>query len=121
MMRLLSPGGTTLPADVDKYLLPHEQQVITVRTHPAVVVGPVALAVAGLVTAIVLSVSGGFSHDARLIVWLVWGLLMLYLLFRATGWAVSYFVITSERLLVVKGVLARDVSMIPLTMVKGLK
>src|SRR5215470_14264030 len=81
MMRLLSPGVTP-PADVDKYLLPHEQQVITVRTQPAVLLGPVILAVAGLVTAIVLS---------------------------------------SERLLVVKGVLARDISMIPLTMVKGLK
>jgi hypothetical protein len=29
----ISPG-TSLSANVDKYLLPHEQEVITVRKHP---------------------------------------------------------------------------------------
>jgi hypothetical protein len=111
-MRLISPG-TAPPADVDRYLLPFEQEVITVRFHPASLIGPAALAVAGLVTAIVLTGLRGFSYDARLVVWLVCGLLMLYLVLRVVNRSVSYFVVTSERLLVLKGVLARDISMIP--------
>ena len=43
-MRLISPGANP-PADVDRYLLPHEQEVITVRKHPAVLLAPVAWAV----------------------------------------------------------------------------
>ena len=48
-MRLISPGANP-PADVDRYLLPHEQEVITVRKHPAVLLAPVAWAVIGVVT-----------------------------------------------------------------------
>ena len=51
-MRLISPGANP-PADVDKYLLPHEQEVITVRKHPAVLLAPLAWAVLGLIVAAV--------------------------------------------------------------------
>jgi len=46
-MRLIAAGGTP-PMDVNKYLLPHEQQVITVRRHPAVLLGPALLTLGGL-------------------------------------------------------------------------
>ena len=38
-MRLITPRNAG-PASVNKYLLPHEHQVITVRKHPAVLIGP---------------------------------------------------------------------------------
>ena len=53
-MRLIAPGGLA-PAEVNKYLLPHEQQVITVRRHPAVLMGPALLTLGGLIAAVVLS------------------------------------------------------------------
>ena len=41
-MRLIAPRNAG-PAAVNKYLLPHEHQVITVRKHPAVLIGPIAM------------------------------------------------------------------------------
>jgi len=63
-MRLISPGANP-PADVDRYLLPHEQEVITVRKHPAVLLAPVAWAVVGLVIAAVgipIQIAGGADY-----------------------------------------------------------
>ena len=55
-MRLVSTGNNP-PREVDKYLLLHERehQVITVRMHPAVLLVPVAIALGGLIVAVVLN------------------------------------------------------------------
>ena len=50
----------TVPASIYRVLLPHERRVITVRFHPAVLIKPVALALAGL------AVAGLLSTIARL-------------------------------------------------------
>ena len=70
-MRLLSPGANP-PADVDKYLLPHEHEVITVRKHPAVLLAPVAWAVIGLIIAAVLS-DTLLRHSSGL-TWIIWAI-----------------------------------------------
>jgi uncharacterized membrane protein YdbT with pleckstrin-like domain len=116
-MRLISPG-TTPPADVDKYLLPHEQQVITVRRHPAVLIGPIVVTVLGLAAAIVLS-DTLLAHQstALLIVWLIWGVLLLRLILKAFAWAVDYFVVTSHRMILTSGIITRKVAMMPLVKV----
>ena len=63
-MRLIAPRNSG-PAAVNKYLLPHEHQVITVRKHPAVLIGPIAIALAGLLIALVLGTTVlRHSHDA---------------------------------------------------------
>ena len=46
----------TVPASIYRVLLPHERRVITVRFHPAVLIKPVALALAGLAVAGLVSV-----------------------------------------------------------------
>ena len=116
-MRLLSPGATP-PADVDKYLLPHEQQVITVRRHPATLLAPVAWAAGGLILAAVLS-DTFLKHQstALLIVWLIWGLVFLRFLWYAFQWAVDYFIVTSHRFILTSGVFSRRVAMMPLAKV----
>ena len=43
------------PAAVSKYLLPNEQQVIHTRRHPAILIGPSLLTLAGLLVAALLS------------------------------------------------------------------
>jgi membrane protein YdbS with pleckstrin-like domain len=116
-MRLISPGGSP-PADVDKYLLPHEQQVITVRRHPAVLAGPILLTVAGLIAAAVLSDTILQNQGAALwIVWLIWGILLLRLIFKTFAWAVDYFVVTSHRMILTSGFITRKVAMMPLVKV----
>src|SRR5215472_13018875 len=116
-MRLISPG-TAPPADVDKYLLPHEQQVITVRMHPAVLLGPIAWAAGGLILAAVLS-DTVLKHQTTLtlIAWLAWGLVFLRFLWKAFQWAVDYFVVTSHRFILTSGVFNRKVAMMPLAKV----
>jgi hypothetical protein len=109
----LAPTSDMVPLGVNKYLLPHERQVITVRSHPAVLMGPVGAAVGGFIAAIVLSIVANFSGTALLIMWLVWVLLVLYALLKILIWYVSYFVVTSYRMLVVKGVFTRDIVMVP--------
>jgi uncharacterized membrane protein YdbT with pleckstrin-like domain len=116
-MRLISPGANP-PADVDRYLLPHEQEVITVRMHPAVLLAPVAWAVIGLVLAAVLS-DTLLRHNSALtwIVWAIWGLVFLRFLWAAINWAVDYFVVTSHRFILTSGLFSRKVAMMPLAKV----
>jgi uncharacterized membrane protein YdbT with pleckstrin-like domain len=116
-MRLISPGANP-PADVDRYLLPHEQEVITVRKHPAVLLAPVAWAVIGLIIAAVLS-DTVLRHDSGLtwIVWAIWGIVFLRFLWAAINWAVDYFVVTSHRFIETTGLLSRKVAMMPLAKV----
>lgn len=116
-MRLISPGANP-PADVDRYLLPHEQEVITVRKHPAVLLGPVAWAVIGLIIAAVLS-DTVLRHQSGLtwIIWALWGVVFLYFLWQAINWAVDYFVVTSHRFILTTGLLNRKVAMMPLAKV----
>ena len=116
-MRLISPGANP-PSDVGKYLLPHEQEVITVRKHPAVLLAPVAWAVLGLVAAALLSETL-FRHSSTLtwLVWAAWGLVFLRFLWAALNWAVDYFIITSRRFIETSGVFTRNVAMMPMVKV----
>jgi uncharacterized membrane protein YdbT with pleckstrin-like domain len=116
-MRLLTPGDTA-PNLVNKYLLPHEQQVITVRKHPAVLVGAIALVVGGLVLAAVLSaLIGRHSGYALLAMWLAWAGLLIYFIVRVIEWFQNYFVVTSQRMLLTSGLVTRKVAMMPLVKV----
>jgi len=118
-MRLISAGNNP-PREVDKYLLLHERehQVITVRMHPAVLLSPVAIALAGLIAAVVLN--GTLLRDLPFIMMLVWvGWLILFLraLWLAATWSIEYFVVTSQRMILTSGLLTRKVAMMPLNKV----
>jgi len=106
------------PASVDRYLLPREVRVATVRRHPAVLLVPSAQAVGGLLVAAVLSATLLRSHTLFAgIVWAGWVVLLVNLIWKAINWAVDYFVITSERILLTSGLFTRSVAMMPLSKV----
>ena len=112
------PASDTVPAAVNKYLLPHERQVITVRFHPAVLIRPVAetllgLAAAGLLTTTVAHGNG----TVILVVWILWAVLVLRLGLRIWNWLEDYFVVTSQRLMLATGIITRKVNMMPLSKV----
>lgn len=114
VMRLL-PGGSTVPTTVHKYLLPHEEQVITVRKHHAVLIGPVAAVLAGLIVAALLSTTIARKVDvAMAVIWVAWGVLLAWMLYKALEWSVTYFVVTSQRMLLITGLVTRKVGMMPL-------
>jgi membrane protein YdbS with pleckstrin-like domain len=109
-------SGSASPVAINKYLLPREVQVATVRQHPAVLIPPSALTLAGLLAAGILNAT--VLHDtAGLVLWLAWLLLLLRLIWKALNWSVDYFVVTSERLLLTRGLLTRQVNMMPLSKV----
>lgn len=116
-MRLVTPGATA-PTIVSKYLLPHEEQVITTRKHVAILIRPITYVVVGLIIAGLLTefVSKG-NGIALLVIWVAWALLLCYLLFETLNWLVNYFVVTSQRMLLTSGFITRKVAMMPLVKV----
>ena len=114
----LAPNTDTVPGSVNKYLLPHERQVVSVHQHPAVLIWPVfevliALAIAGWVSS---SIAHG-NDTVILVIWILWALLLLRLLWKVFEWSENYFVVTSQRLLLAEGFFTRTVNMMPLTKV----
>jgi membrane protein YdbS with pleckstrin-like domain len=116
-MRLV-PNNDTVPASINRYLLPHERQVITVHQHPAVLIGPIFQVLLGLAIAGWLSdaVAKG-NGTVILVIWLLWALVLLRLLSKVFEWYENYFVVTSQRMLLAQGVVTRKVNMMPLTKV----
>jgi uncharacterized membrane protein YdbT with pleckstrin-like domain len=117
MMRL-APNTDTVPARINRYLLPHERQVISVHQHPAVLIRPVlevlvGLAIAGWVTS---SIAHG-NNTVILVIWILWALLVLRLMWKVFDWWENYFVITSQRLLLSQGFVTRKINMMPLSKV----
>jgi membrane protein YdbS with pleckstrin-like domain len=114
----LAPNTDTVPSSVNRYLLPHERQVISVHQHPAVLIWPIFLVVIGLAVAGWLSSSVAHGNNsALLVIWLLWGILLLWLAWKVVQWLFDYFVITSQRLLLVKGFPYRRANMMPLAKV----
>lgn len=116
-MRLV-PNTDTVPASVNRYLLPHERQVITVHQHPAVLIRPifevlVGLAIAGWLTTVFAKNNG----IALLVIWILWGVLFLRLAVKVFEWGETYFVVTSQRFILATGLLTRKVNMMPLSKV----
>ena len=116
-MRLV-PNTDTVPASVNRYLLPHERQVITVHQHPAILIKPIFWVLIGLAIAGWLSnsVANG-NGTVILILWILWGVLLLNLAVRVWAWAVTYFVVTSQRFVLASGIVTRNVNMMPLAKV----
>jgi uncharacterized membrane protein YdbT with pleckstrin-like domain len=116
-MRLV-PSSDTVPTSVNKYLLPHERQVITVRQHPAVLIRRIVEALVGLALAGFLSgtVANGNNY-AILVIWGLWAVLLVRLIMKVFEWSVNYFVVTSQRMLLASGIITRKVNMMPLAKV----
>lgn len=116
-MRLMTPGDSA-PASVNRYLLPHEDRVITVRRHPAVLLGPMGEVLGGLILAGVLTntVAQG-SSILTSVVWWAWLLLLVRFVWKLSEWAVEYLIITKTRMLLTSGLVTRKVAMMPLAKV----
>jgi len=116
-MRLV-PNTDAVPASVNKYLLPHERQVITVHQHPAILIRPIFEVLIGLAIAGWLSSSVAHGNNtAILVIWVLWGLLVLRLAVKVFEWVETYFVVTSQRFILATGIVTRKVNMMPLAKV----
>lgn len=114
-MRIPAAG----PADVQRYLLPHERRVVSVRQHPAVLMGAAALTLGGLIIAAALNTTVLRHEPATVknVIWLAWLLLLLRLGWKVGEWAVTYFIVTSSRMIQTSGLVTRKVAMMPMSKV----
>jgi len=113
-----TPNADNVPAQVNRYLLPHERQVITVHQHPAVLIKPVGFLLGGLILAAWLSLEVAHGNSDVIIgIWAAFGVLLAWTIGKIVDWWMNYFVVTSQRMLLAQGILVRKVNMMPLTKV----
>lgn len=116
-MRLV-PGTDTVPNAVNKYLLPHEHQVITVRLHPAILLPQMAMATGGLLAAVAVIPLMQGNVSLELTVWLLTGILWAQLIWAAARWPRLYFIVTGRRIIFVSGLFTTRTTQTPLEDVK---
>lgn len=117
-MRLINPGDGA--SAVSRYLLPHENQVITMRQHPFALLPSAATFVGSLIVAMSAPVISHGRHLSVAIAWSLTALLALELLLAIVRWSKSYLVITNQRLLVFSGRFPNNVNIMPLDGLKGM-
>jgi membrane protein YdbS with pleckstrin-like domain len=106
---------------VDRYLLPREVALATVRKHPAALAAPAALALGALAAAVLLSqIIPAHQHHVLVAVWLLWAVLALWFVWKVLNWSVDYFVVTDNRMLLTSGFFNRNVAAVPMTKVTDL-
>src|SRR6516225_4096375 len=108
----VAPNFDRVPVSVNRYLLPHERQVISVHQHPAILIAPLAAAFGGLLAAIAATEISG-RETPRLIAWLLLAFLILRFFLLVLTWLVQYIVVTGERMLFVTGLISRKVDAVP--------
>ena len=118
MMRQIS--AEEIPPSVDRYLLPDEHQLICIREHPAVLLESIILAIVGLLVAVLLTSVAPISNSELYIIWLAWGVLLLWMVLKMDEWFIKYLVVTSGRIFIVTGLVNRKLSAVLLSDVTDL-
>lgn len=113
----MAPNFDRVPHTVERHLLPHERQVLTVRFHPAVLIKPVAVTLAALAVALLVTMELPVSSLVGLVIWVAFLGVLGWLSVQVYAWLEDYFVVTSQRLLLTTGIITRTVNMMPLTKV----
>jgi hypothetical protein len=108
------------PVAAARYLLPHEQSVITVRQHPAKLLPALTAAAGGLLAAVAVGVIREGVRSAHLVVWALAGLLILRFFADVMSWSVQYIVISEKRLILTSGLFGRRITVVPLPTLKDL-
>jgi hypothetical protein len=105
----------------DKYLMPTERVVTTVRMHPVAIVKPVLLILGGVILTGLLT--GATHANGRLVlaIWLLWSVLFVWQGWKIATWWRRYFVVTENRLMLVTSLLFTDVAMMPLAKVTDMR
>jgi Bacterial PH domain len=99
---------------VDRYLLPREERVATVRQHQAMLISPLAAAIGGILAATTVTVTSTGSVPLKIAAWILAGSLVARFTMILLVWFVRYISITNERVVLTSGLLSRRVKTIPL-------
>ncbi len=92
---------------ISDYLHPDESVIILTRRHPATLIAPIILVVAGLTAALLYTASSGNNGIIVILIWSAFGLLVMNLIYKALEWWAACFVVSSKRMLLITGVVTR--------------
>jgi uncharacterized membrane protein YdbT with pleckstrin-like domain len=112
---------TTAPArtdGIDRYLLPYEMHVLTLRQHPAVLLPPLAVAVGGLLAAIATSAIRLSAKAPQIVVFILTVFLIVRFAMAVVNYIVLRIVITHKRFLLISGINRRKVRVTPMPKLK---
>ncbi|GAA3619539.1 PH domain-containing protein [Kineosporia mesophila] len=111
--------GPGVPKELDRYLIPSEQIVFMLRRHWVVLAEPTATGVLGLI--ILAWVSNQTSGLFVQILTVLWLLLLSRLLLKAWEWYDELFIATDRRLMLVHGIVTRQVDIMPMSKVTDMR
>src|SRR5258706_2168810 len=100
--------------EINKYLLPREEQVATLRQHWALLVPPAAAAVGAVLAAEAVTVIAPSARPPELVAWILAGFLVARLIVAALSWFIQYITVTNARVVLTSGLFSRKVKIIPL-------
>src|SRR5690242_12655540 len=95
---------------ISDYLHPDESVIILTRRHPATLIAPIILGVAGLTAALLYTASSRNNGIIVILIWSAFGLLVMNLIYKALDWWAACFVVSSKRMLLITGVVTRLLS-----------
>jgi hypothetical protein len=120
-MRPFLERADTVPALINKYMLPHERQVITVRRHPVILLPPAAVAMGGLFAAVAVGPISVANQALDIAIWTLMGFFVVRFILASVNWLTTYVAITSQRCIITSGLLSvARVRNIPLESVKDM-
>lgn len=104
---------------LQKYLLPQEEQTVTIRRHPAMLLRYFletlgALILAGVLTAVV------SQSTVVTVIWFAWLAVVSRMAFKVFEWSDEFFAVTGVRVMLVHGIVTRRVDMMPLKKITDL-
>jgi uncharacterized membrane protein YdbT with pleckstrin-like domain len=105
---------------ISDYLHPDEFVIILTRRHPATLIAPIILMVAGLTAALLYTVSSRNNGIIVILIWSAFGLLAMNLIYKALEWWAACFVVSSKRMLLITGVVTRLSDSLDLDKVKDI-
>lgn len=103
----------TVPRGVKCYLLPQEEEVITVHYHPAILIWPVLAVLATCAAGSTITVFTEIGGTTLIAIWAVAAIACALLAVRAWAWLNSYLVLTRQRVIVLRGVIKHRMVSIP--------
>jgi uncharacterized membrane protein YdbT with pleckstrin-like domain len=102
--------------------MPREQIVIIVRRHVVSFIWTVFLALVSVLAAAVLTTTVGAGRGpAQVLFWVLAGIAVGYFAYRYLTWRVTYFIVTSNRLMQISGLFTQTIGMLPLAKVTDMR
>jgi uncharacterized membrane protein YdbT with pleckstrin-like domain len=102
--------------------MPREQIVIIVRRHVVSFIWTVFVALVSVLAAAVLTTTVGAGRgSAQVLFWLLAIIAVGYFAYRYLTWRVTYFIVTSNRLMQISGLFTQTIGMLPLTKVTDMR